>query len=416
MDAVVLIPTSESFEPWNDDKKVCEKTNAEFKPLSCVTFSSLFKKDLEDAYIFPERPSSFNHDAKLVNDERYLIHDYPPWPSKYIEQLPRELCATMGDDLPVLLRDPPSEELKEHWSKVLSFFPAADIRQLDEEDTGYKTIVTNYPLQSLPRERHAVDPDAHHKVLCKSTIPEMGASCPYHMSIHDYTIPCMIKVSHGIAGRGTFMAKTQEAAEAIINTMQNEMQCNEPIVTEVIEGITGNLCVQFHLFKSGETHWIGATQQVIGEDLEWEGGIVNWNEQEKLKKLVFKTVRPVKKYLHSKGYFGVVGVDILTTKHEQYVIDLNPRFNCSSALLLMAPHMAAKGYPVSKMLRIPDVRLSEKELMRKIQKINDEGEGVVVTLGSYESQDGSSRQVTACMYARTDKEVQHLHEQLTTAC
>ncbi|EDO42296.1 predicted protein [Nematostella vectensis] len=99
----------------------------------------------------------------------------------------------MGDDLPVLLRDPPSEELKEHWSKVLSFFPAADIRQLDEEDTGYKTIVTNYPLQSLPRERHAVDPDAHHKVLCKSTIPEMGASCPYHMSIHDYTIPCMIK-------------------------------------------------------------------------------------------------------------------------------------------------------------------------------------------------------------------------------
>ena len=61
--------------------------------------------------------------------------------------------------------------------------------------------------QCLKREKDAVDSDMHHKMLSKNTIPEMGASCANHMSVDSYTVPCMIKASHGRSGSGTYMAK-----------------------------------------------------------------------------------------------------------------------------------------------------------------------------------------------------------------
>jgi hypothetical protein len=378
-----------------------------------VTLGSLYAIDLPDGYILPERPSSFHPKAKFLNDERYAIHDFPPWPLLYIEWLkPIQLCLVAGNDLPVLVRYKPGEQLKEHWKKWLPFFPEADTRDLLTEETGDSQFITLYPLQWLAREKHAVDPDVHHKMLCKNTIPEMGASCPFHMSVHDYTVPCMIKASHGLSGRGTYMAKTESEAERIINKLRDEVRCTQPSISEVIQDLTGNYCIQFYLHKTGNIRWLGCSKQAVTEEFGWNGGYVDWDAQEDRKKMFFSTVMPVKEYLHKNGYFGVVGIDVLSSKEGNFVVDVNARINGSTTLLLIAPRMAAKGFPMSALLKIPNVKGNEDEMMATFDKINSLGEGIVINLASVESLDGKTCEGHVCMFAKTEQGVQDLNHHI----
>jgi hypothetical protein len=314
-----------------------------------------------------------------------------------------------GNDLPFLMRHKPRKELKKHWKKWLPFFPEADVRDLHTEDTGDSQFITYFPLQWLPREKHSVDPDVHHKLLCKLTIPEMGATCPNHMTVYDYTVPCMIKVTHGVSGRGTYMAKTKAQAEKIINELRDEARCPEPSISEVIEDITGNYCVQFYLHKTGDIQWLGCSKQAVTDEFDWDGGYVNWNEQDELKKLYFNSVMPVKEYLHKNGYFGIVGVDVLSNKEEHYVVDVNARINGSTSLLLITPHMAAKGFPMSALLIIPDVKGDEIELIERLDQINSLGEGIIIDMASAESQDGKTCEAHVCMFAKSERGVKDLY-------
>ena len=387
--------------------------NANLKPGEVVTLGSLFAKDLPNGYILPEQPSSFNNQAKFLNDERYVVHDCPPWPLFYIEYLkPVQLCLVAGNELPILVRFKPGEKLKEHWKKWLPFLPEADARDLDIVATGDSKIITLYPLQWMPKEKHAVDPDVHHKMLCKNAIPEMGANCPHHMSLHDYTVPCMIKVSHGLVGRGTYIAKTRSQADKIISQIQDEMCCPVPSISEVIEGITGNYCVQYFLHKTGEIEWLGCSSQVVTEDFGWNGGYADWSLQAELKEKLYATVMPVKEYLHKNGYFGVVGIDVLTNKEGNFVVDVNARINGSTTLLLIAPHMSARGFPRSALLKIPNVIGNKTEMLERFDAINNLGEGIVINLASVEAEDSKTCEGHVCMFAKSEMGIKNLHERI----
>ncbi|KAK3710525.1 hypothetical protein QZH41_000857 [Actinostola sp. cb2023] len=403
----IVASADQEFHDYQDENQ----NNS--KPCEVVTLGSLYSKDLPNGSFLPERPSSFNPEAKFLNDERYVLHDFPPPPLFYIEYLkPVQLCLVVGSELPILLRHKPGEKLKQHWKRWLPFLPEADTRDLNIEDTGDSKLITLYPLQWLPREKHAVDPDVHHMILSKNTIPEMGARCPQHMSLYDYTVPCMIKVSHGYSGRGTYMAKTKSQAEKIISQIQSEIRCPEPCISEVIEGITGNYCVQFFLHKNGEIEWLGCANQVVTEDFGWNGGNVNWNEQDELKKKLYSTVMPVKEYLHKHGYFGVVGIDVLSSKEGHFVVDVNARVNGSTTLLLIAPHMAAQGFPMSALLEIPKVKGNEIEVMKRFDEINCLGEGMVINLASVEAEDGKTCDGHVCMFAKTEARIKNIHNQI----
>ncbi|XP_020907022.1 uncharacterized protein LOC110245109, partial [Exaiptasia diaphana] len=172
-----------------------EKESVDYNPSNkVVTLGHLFAKDLPNALILPEYPSTFNQTAKFLNDEKYLVHDYPPFLNIEVQYLkPIQLCPIAGNELPILLRNKPGELLKQHWKKWLPFLPEANMCDLTLEGTGESKCFTQFPLQCLPREKHAVDPNVHHRILSKNTIPAMGANCPRHMTLDDYTVPCMIK-------------------------------------------------------------------------------------------------------------------------------------------------------------------------------------------------------------------------------
>uniref|UniRef100_A0A6P8IJS0 Uncharacterized protein LOC116302097 n=1 Tax=Actinia tenebrosa TaxID=6105 RepID=A0A6P8IJS0_ACTTE len=402
-----------SFGEFNSSDKNVFNKSLKSKSPDVVTLGSLYSKDVPNGYFMPERPSSFNPRAKFRNDERYTIHDYPPWPLFFAERLkPIQISFVVGNELPILMRYFPAEELKTHWKKWIPFFPLADARDLVTEDTGDSKLITYFPIQSLPKEKHANDPDMHHKVLCKLTIPEMGAVTPNHMTVYDYHVPCMIKVTHGVSGRGTFMVKTKQEAETLINKLRDEVKCPEPSISEVIEDITGNYCVQFYLFKTGEIHWLGCSRQTVTDEFEWDGGYIDWNKQDELKRMYFNTVMPVKEYLHKKGYFGVVGIDVLSNKEDNYVVDVNARINGSTSLLLIAPHMAAKGFTSSALLIIPDVKGNESELIEKLDQINSESNGIVIDLASVENPDGKSCEAHICMFAKSEQGVKNLYSKI----
>lgn len=69
-----------------------------------VTLSSLLARDVPQAYILPERPSTFNHKASFVNDKKYIIHDYSSnitADHRYLKAM--RACPVAGNELPILL-------------------------------------------------------------------------------------------------------------------------------------------------------------------------------------------------------------------------------------------------------------------------------------------------------------------------
>lgn len=390
-----------------------EDTIADNDPYEVVTLGSLYSKDISNAYFLHERPSSFLKDAGFLNDKKYIHHDNPPWPAHYTEYMkPMQTIIGAGNELPTLLRHKPKPEILEHWRKWLPFFPQPDLRDLTTEDTGDRKLITLFPLQFYPKEKHAYDPDMHYKILSKNCIPDMGATSPHHMTIDDYTVPCFIKVSHCHSGNGTFKANTREKAEKLIKYIRDEVRCPDPSISEVVDDVTGNYCVQFYLHKNGTIRWLGVTIQNITENFDYNGNYCNWNEQMALKKKLYSSVMPVKEYLHKKGYFGIVGIDVLTSKSGKYVIDVNPRINGSTKLVLMAPHLAARGFPTSTMVPIPNIRGNEIEMMRMFDKINSLGEGLVINLTSSEAPDGKTCVGHVAMFARDEDGIINLRNHI----
>jgi len=381
-----------------------------------VTLTSLVSQDLpRSGCILLEFPSSSNRNLAFVNDEKFVIYDFPP-PSLFYNEylLPLRACPVAGNKVPLLLNGNPSNALQQHWRRWVPGYVEPVLKSTSEVKNEKGPIVVSFPHQSIPAEKHAVDPYVHYWVLSKHCIPYMGTTCPKHMSLDEYTLPCMLKAAHGKGTKGTYRVDTQEEMNTLLKDMDaNLKSAKTPVITEVIENITGNYCLQFYLFKSGEIHWLGVTTQIIGKDLIWGGGVVDWNEQVRLKKLLYKTIVPVKEYLHKQGYFGVVGIDILSSKDDQYVIDVNPRINGSTPQLLLAPTMAELGYNVSIYLTDGEFQITTANLLKRINNINNDGESRVIALSMADVDDHCLANLV--VFGESEEATRKIHEFLKSA-
>lgn len=245
----------------------------------------------------------------------------------------------------------------------------------------------NFPFQSFPAKKHAVDPDIHYKLSSKARIPEMGTSCPRYMSRDNYTLPCIIKAAQGKGKRGTFLVRTEEEAKEAFEELSNHFCDAELVVSEVIENVSKCLLAQLYLFQNGHFHWLGVKCKTNLPFVKRPAGYipppdVNWDEQEDLKELLRDVVRPVTQYLHRNGYFGFTGVEILINDKGCFVIDVNLKIASSTNLLLIAPHMAALEYPVSYVMEILPKNI--KHLLEAIDNLNLQGNGRAILLADGE--------------------------------
>ena len=139
----------------------------------------------------------------------------------------------------------------------------------------------------------------------------------------------------------------------------------------------------FYVFKSGDIHWLGSLTGADSNYFNWTAGVGDWTRQEELKKAVYEEfILPVKNFLHSSGYFGIVNIEILEKNGERYLVDLNCRLPGALAQLLISPYMAKLGYPVSLMTTSKILRCTRQELFAMAEKINESSTGKVIVLAA----------------------------------
>lgn len=272
----------------------------------------------------------------------------------------------------------------------------------------------NFPFQSFPAKKHAVHPDIHYKLSSKARIPEMGAPCPRYMSRENFTLPCMIKSTQGVGGRGVFVAQTKDEAKAAFRELKSNFQCREPVVTEVIQDIAEFLNVQLYLFKDGDFHWLGVRRKMYSQCLDLTTPDVNWDEQPELRKQALGVVLPVIKYLHTKNYFGFIGVEVLINHIGKFLIDVNLKTSDSTYLLLLAPHLAALHFPVCHVIDL--LPLSVEQLVEAIDELNFEELGRMIVLSGDEC--SGEKPVKACVavFAKNADKAFLLHRKLLMSC
>jgi hypothetical protein len=68
------------------------------------------------------------------------------------------------------------------------------VKTIDEGIADKNTLITLFPLEAIPDEKHAVETNMHYSILKKAAIAETGAPYPKYYTEDNIEFPCMIKV------------------------------------------------------------------------------------------------------------------------------------------------------------------------------------------------------------------------------
>ena len=94
-------------------------------------------------------------------------------------------------------------------------------------------------------------------------------------------------------------------------------------------------------------------------------------------------------FLHSNGYYGPAGLDVLEDKAGvQWVVDLNVRTGGSYILGTLTKHFVDKGLDYASLLLMVDLKISRQALIERF--ILDFQKGSVIIVSWYEKAKGKS--------------------------
>ena len=228
----------------------------------------------------------------------------------------------------------------------------------------------------------------------------------------------MIKAAQGKAKRGTFLVRTEEEAKSAFDELSRHFCDADLVVTEVIENISKCLIVQLYLFQDGQVHWLGVKCKSNMPFAKRPTGFVprpdvNWNEQAELKEQLHDVVSPVTQYLHQNGYFGFTGVEILVNGKGSFVIDVNLKISSSTNLLLISPHMAALGYPISYVMDILPTNI--QHLLDAIDRLNVQAKGRAILLADGDFSVEFQHKACVVVFARNCEDAFQLQSELKKA-
>lgn len=302
--------------------------------------AELYARDVPTATLLPEYPCSNTSETIFENRERFIIHDpFPPPRQSLVKVLgPHHLMCAWGSDIPVISRVGPLEALMDHWCRRLGeeSFP----RWSPIDDRG--ELITLFPHESIEFNRQLIDPVVNYELHSKKVIEDID--CPQAKTLPTIQLPCIAKLTHGYAGLGNYLLRS----EADVNAMEAELAQHWPnaemVYNSVIEEIVGDFGVQFYVHRNGEVIWLGLTEQKFNENNRWCGGVFDASIQDRLADEFYPFVEVTAKLLHSRGYFGVCGIDILVDANgRKFLVDVNPRLTGITPFLIASRHFLADG-------------------------------------------------------------------------
>lgn len=247
-------------------------------------------------------------------------------------------------------------------------------------DAGAQIAVL-LPTDCLSHLPHLVDQEIHYMLLSKRGLALSGLPTPPSQiidtcltdsedpillkqdiarmvdSIDEHRLPFMVKLPQSISGMGNFAIST-EAERVRVKTLFTAQlgamlrQLNRfnhhlyPCSMVLQDFITGPV-VALSLFvtKRGQARFIACCEQLFDEQGHWIGGSISYQQQAGLRETFAAITEKVATFLHSKGYYGPAGVDIVTDHRsgEQLIIDLNVRVTGTFHLGPLMGHFTRHG-------------------------------------------------------------------------
>ncbi|MHC5831049.1 MAG: carbamoylphosphate synthase large subunit, partial [Nostoc sp.] len=102
---------------------------------------------------------------------------------------PWKILAVLGDRIPGIVITPPPKSLLAYWQEHFGFSYSNKsmmdrLTYLDDlsHSERFDKLITLFPFDHLKREKHAVDPDTHYRLLSKVALAELGVQCPKYES------------------------------------------------------------------------------------------------------------------------------------------------------------------------------------------------------------------------------------------
>lgn len=384
--------------------------------------SELYVQDTPSAVLLAEYPSSNSDETQFRNRSQYIIHDPFPPPSRALMKVlgPHHLMCAWGRSLPVASEVPPPLRLIEHWRKFfgdeacpiwqpcpLDRSGAASL-ELDEQSA----YITLFPHESLSVQQQVIDPVTNYALHSKEVIAEID--CPQATVLERVVPPCIVKLSHGYAGLGNFVIRDAKDEAEMRQQLATHWPSSTVVINSIIDNVVGDYGVQFYLRKNGSSVWLGLTEQHFDTNKKWCGGTFSLNLQSLLFEGLSEIIEPVGEHLHRRGYFGLVGIDILRDSANRYfLVDVNPRLTGISPFL-MASRIFARREGLSEGIYQANCHFqgSFEQLIDAAEQTRD---ARIIVLSAFEVATATTAPTTLChlsVSSESQQRNQHILTQL----
>ncbi|KAL8998990.1 MAG: hypothetical protein Q9169_002096 [Polycauliona sp. 2 TL-2023] len=238
------------------------------------------------------------------------------------------------------------------------------------------------PMDCLLCLPHAVDPDLHYDLLSKrtlaiSTLPSPASEVldtvlqpgeAYDEQTMDAEIsrmtnivtaracPFVVKMPQSLSSQGVFLVRLDSEKHDVVGVIRRELKRSLTIMRRWPSSMpTSNIILQklispresvaiaFFVTKRGRTIFTSCCLQLVDTHGHREAGYISYRKQDHYQRKYARTLELLSQYIHSEGYFGPAGADVITNHDgEQFVIDMNVRVTGTHPLGFLKRHFSAE--------------------------------------------------------------------------
>ncbi|HET7605991.1 MAG TPA: hypothetical protein VFK28_07975 [Sphingomicrobium sp.] len=157
----------------------------------------------------------------------------------------------------------------------------------------------------------------------------------------DQPLPSVLKIATDQSTGGGLGVAICHSLDDLRQAARTFEKCERIVVEEMLD-IVRNPCLNFAVMPGGEVRYLGFADQEVTPEGRHYG---NWLDLGRpLDEAAIEAATEPVRRAAAMGYRGLAGVDLaLTSGSATYVLDLNFRFNASTAAILLAPAITSRS-------------------------------------------------------------------------
>jgi len=266
------------------------------------------------------------------------------------------------------------EALNEDKRPKVAFVSAPENVKLENGESA--AIIS--PMDCLTHLPLLIDPERHYTLQSKRTLALSNVSTPPATVLDSRTQqglitgneeqlnaevdrmiqvirtrepPFVVKMQQSLASQGTFVVATASDKSSTLTLISTELRrvlgqqnpSNHHLHSSslVVQDMVPGSAVALFLFvtASGETIFLGCCEQLLDANRQWIGGCIAYAQHDELARTYADIAKQVGDFAFQNGYFGPLGVDVMTAPDGRHLaIDPNPRVTGSAPLCLLRTH------------------------------------------------------------------------------